>query len=69
MFCDILDDHSYSISEEWVTDLNTGNETLSFRVGGHTYPAHSLYLLIGKKLPISRSDFADIVSSVKGQCQ
>jgi hypothetical protein len=69
MFYDILDDHSYTISQEWVTDLNTGNETLSFRVGGHTYPAHSLCLLTSKKLPISRSDFADVVTSVKGQCQ
>jgi hypothetical protein len=69
MFCDFLDDHSYSISQEWVTDFNTGNETLSFRVGGHAYPAHSLCLLTGRKLPISRSDFTDIVSSMKGQCQ
>jgi hypothetical protein len=67
MFCDVLNDHSYTISQEWVTDLNTSNETLSFCVGGHTYLVHSLCFLTSKKLPISHSDFVNIVSSVKGQ--
>ena len=50
MFHDILHDYSYSISQEWVTDLNTGVETLSFRISGHTYSAHSLCPVSGKKV-------------------
>jgi hypothetical protein len=42
---------------------------LAFRIGEHTYPAHSLCPLTGKKLPVSRSDFDTVVTSVKGQCR
>jgi hypothetical protein len=28
-FCDIVDDHSFTITQEWVTDLNDGSESLS----------------------------------------
>jgi len=69
MFHDLLHDRSYSISQEWVTDLNTGVETLAFRIGGHTYPAHSLCALSGKKVSVTRDDMAAVVSSVKAQCR
>jgi len=52
MFHDILHDQSYSISQEWMTDLNTGVETLSFRISGHTYAAHSICLVSGKKVSL-----------------
>jgi hypothetical protein len=52
-----------------VTDLNTSVETLAFRINGHTYPAHSLCLASGKKQPVTREDFSQIVASVKGQCR
>jgi hypothetical protein len=69
MFSDVVDDHSYAICQEWVTDLNTGSESLAFRINGHTYAAHSLFPLFGNKLLVSRSDFEDIVRSVKEQCK
>ena len=69
MFHDIMHDHSYSISQEWVTDLNTGGETLAFRIGGHSYPAYSICAISGKKLPVSQEDLATIVASVKAQCR
>jgi hypothetical protein len=68
-FCDIVEDHSYTITQEWVTDLNDGCESLAFRIGEHTYPAHSLCPLTRKKLLVSRSDFDIAVTSVKGQCR
>ena len=40
LFNDIVTDHSYTISQEWVTDLNDGSETLGFRIANHTYNAH-----------------------------
>jgi hypothetical protein len=42
LFNDIVTDHSYTISHEWVTDLNDGSETLGFRIANHTYSAHQL---------------------------
>ena len=69
MFYDIVHDHSYSITQEWVTDLNIGGESLAFRIGGHNYLAHSLCPVSGKKLSVSREDLAALISSVKAQCR
>jgi hypothetical protein len=65
MFCDVMEDHSYTISQEWVTDLNTGSASLAFRVCGHTYLAHSLCPASGKKLGMSRADLDGVIASVK----
>jgi hypothetical protein len=40
LFNNIVTDHSYTISQEWATDLNNGSETLAFHIANHTYPAH-----------------------------
>ena len=69
MFYDIVHDHSYCITQEWVTDLNTGGESLAFRIGGHSYPAHSLCPVSGKKLSVSQEDLAALISAVKAQCR
>jgi len=69
MFYDVVHDQSYCISQEWVTNLNTGGKTLAFRITGHTYPAHYLCPASGKKLPVTKPDLAAVISSVKGQCQ
>lgn len=55
MFYDILHDHSYTISQEWSTDLNTGVETLAFCISGHTYAAHSICPMSGKKVRLSKN--------------
>jgi hypothetical protein len=68
LFTDVVNDHSYSISQEWVTNLNNGAESLGFRIHGHTYSAHMVDLVSGEKKSISREDFCALVSSVKGQC-
>jgi hypothetical protein len=67
-FYDVVNDHSHTISHEWVTDLNNGNETLGFRIHGHTYPAHMVCAVSGQHLLVSRSDLKSVVSAVKGQC-
>jgi hypothetical protein len=69
MFCDVVEDHSYTISQEWVIDLNTNSESLAFRICSHTYLIHSLCLASGKKLSVFRADFDGVIASVKGQCQ
>ena len=48
MFCDVVEDHSYTISHEWITDLNTRVESLAFRIFGHNYLMHTLYLPLAK---------------------
>jgi hypothetical protein len=68
-FSDIVEDYSYTIMQEWVTNLNDGCESLAFRIGEHTYSAHSLCSVTSKKLPVSRHDFDTTVTSVKGQCR
>lgn len=66
MLHDIVFDQSYYISQEWVMDLNTREESLSFQIGDHTYPAHLISPITRKKLPISKADFDAILNSVKG---
>jgi hypothetical protein len=68
LFTDVVNDHSYSISQEWVTDLNNGAESLGFRIHGHTYSVHMVDPVSGEKKSVSREDFCTLVSSVKGQC-
>jgi hypothetical protein len=65
LFNDIVTDHSYTISQEWVTDLNNGSETLGFRIANHTYSTHQLGPQ-GELFPMSRDDFLSAVSSIKG---
>jgi hypothetical protein len=67
LFNDIVTDHSYTISQEWVTDLNNGSQTLAFRIANHTYTTHQLEVH-GEHFPVSRDDFLAAVSSIKGQC-
>lgn len=56
MFYDIVNDQSYAITQEWVTDLNTGDVHLLFWIGDHAYLAHSICAITGKKLPVSHGD-------------
>ena len=51
-----------------MTDLNIGVEMLAFRIAGHNHATHSICAVTRKKLPVTRADFASVVSSVKGQC-
>jgi hypothetical protein len=69
MFVDVVNNHSYTIIQGWVTDLNTGCESLAFRINGHTYVAHSLCPLIEKKEQVTRAGFDGILASIKGQCR
>jgi hypothetical protein len=62
LFTDVVADHSHTISQEWVTDLNNGTES------GHTYPAHMIDYVSGLSKSVSREEFKAIVSAVKGQC-
>ena len=56
MFCNVVEDHSYTISQEWVTDMNMGIESLAFIILGQTYPVHILCPASGKKLSVSRCE-------------
>lgn len=50
-FLDIVEDYSHTISHEWVPDMNTQDEFLSFRIADHTYLTH--WLQNGQKVPMS----------------
>lgn len=39
-FYDIVEDYNHTVSHEWVKDLNTHDQHLSFKIGYHTYPTH-----------------------------
>ena len=67
MFCNVVEDHSYTIIQEWITNFNTRLESLAFWICRHTYPVHSLYLASCKKLSISKTDFDGVIASMKGQ--
>jgi hypothetical protein len=67
LFNDIVTNHSYTISQEWVTNLNNGSETLAFWITNHTYTAHQLGAH-REHFPVSRDNFLVAVSSIKGQC-
>ena len=69
MFCDVVEDHSYTIFQEWIIDLNTSCKSLAFRIFGHTYPSQSLCPTSSKKLSMSKADFEGAIASVKGQCR
>jgi hypothetical protein len=68
LFIGVVEDHSYTISEKWVIDLNNGAESLEFQIHGHTYNSHVVDTIIGERKPISREEFAIVVMSVKDQC-
>jgi hypothetical protein len=65
LFNDIVTDHSYTISQEWITDLNDGSEILAFRIANHTYTIHQLGVH-GEHFPVSRNDFLAAVSFIMG---
>jgi hypothetical protein len=69
LFSDVVADHSHTISQEWVTDLNNGAESLGFRIHGHTYPAHMIDYVTGLSKSVSREEFDAAVSAMKGQCK
>ena len=66
IFVDVVNNHLYTITQEWVTDLNTDNESLAFRINNHTYVAHTFCPLTGKKEQVAQATFDNILSSIKG---
>jgi hypothetical protein len=56
LFNDIMTDHSYTIGQEWVTDLNNGSETLAFQIANHMYTSHELGSH-GEHFLVTRNDF------------
>jgi hypothetical protein len=58
--------HSYTIIQEWVMDLNTGCESIAFRINGHTYAVESICPLTGKKEQVIWAGFDDLLVSIKG---
>lgn len=70
-FCDVVEDYIHTINNAWVTNLNTDDEYLSFKIGlriGHpTYPTHYVGRANGSKQFVSQDNFFHIISLVKGQ--
>ena len=51
-----------------MADLNNGAEGLEFQIYGHTYNSHVVDTVTRERKPISRKEFATVVTSVKDQC-
>jgi hypothetical protein len=62
----VINDNTYLIRQEWVPDLNTGIEYLSFRIGEHYYPCHIVEK--ERKEPVTRDGFEKCITSVKADC-
>jgi hypothetical protein len=62
-----VDNKSYTMKHDWLPDMNTGVEYLSFKIGEHSYAVH-LYDSTGKKVGVTRELFASTVASVKAKC-
>ncbi len=68
MFLDVVKNNSTTITQNWVTNLNNGKETLVSCMVGHTYEAHIFNPLIGVKQPICKAIFETSIMQMKGQC-
>lgn len=66
-FCDIIEDYTHTVSHQWMTDLNTGSETLSFRIGDHPYAMHWVNEE-GRKQTVRKEDFAKVIEKVRSEC-
>jgi hypothetical protein len=55
------------MKHDWLPDLNTGIEYLSFKIGDHNYACH-VYDGISKKVGATQEIFASIVAFVKAKC-
>ena len=69
LFSDVVANHSHMISQEWVTNLNDGSETLAYRINNHIYPAHLTDYVTEVRKYVGREEFDIVVSAVKGQCK
>ena len=69
MLQEILDNKSYAICQESSADLNTGAQFLAFKIDGHTYCAHSICTISGKKQSVTWADLDRVVASVKDECR
>lgn len=61
---------THRVTQEWMTNLETHIEYLSFKIGDHTYLAQWIDNVLGEKYStISRYDFDHVVFSTKKQCK
>lgn len=67
MFYDIVNDHSYIMIQEWITNPNTGFQSLTFHIGGHTHLVHLICPTAGKKLVVSKENMVVLVTVLKGR--
>jgi hypothetical protein len=44
IFVDVVNNHSNTITQEWMTDLNIGCESLAFQISGYIYAAYNFCL-------------------------
>jgi hypothetical protein len=54
--------------QEWVIDLNDGNEDLAFHIIEQSHMVHSIVVLIGKHFPVTHKGFDQNIIIVKSQC-
>lgn len=64
-FSNIVPDYSHKMQQDWVTDLNIGEQFLLVRIESHSYPTHPLNFEMSSKSAITQEIFDVIVSHVK----
>jgi carbonic anhydrase/acetyltransferase-like protein (isoleucine patch superfamily) len=69
VFCDVVDDNSTTITENWVISLNNINaETFAFCMVGHSYQIHIFNVVVGANQLVCKDVFLTSIAQVKTQC-
>jgi hypothetical protein len=59
---------SYRIMQDWVIDLNDGNEHLAFRIINQSHMVHSITIIISEHSLVIQEGFDQAIKVVKAQC-
>lgn len=57
-----MDDYSCIVQQDWVVDASTGQELLSFKIGGNSYPVHWVNYEIGAKGAVNCTNWVTVIS-------
>jgi hypothetical protein len=68
-FCDVVDNNSTTITQNWVINLNNINaETFAFCMVGHSYQVHIFNVVVMVDQLVCKDVFLTSIAQVKTQC-
>ncbi len=69
VFCDVVDNNSTTIAQNWVISLNNINaKTFAFRVVGPSYQVHIFNVVVMVNQLVCKDVFLTSIAQVKTQC-